>query len=286
MAQNTETIYKQMSFLKEVEEKETTAEEQFFSELHQDVLFLCAVRDEYWKYKNKGILTPNFIKHVHETFISFVKAYFIKFDILSSDNKYLENQEDNRLLGNLFYFYLFHLKKEGSENIVYEKMEEFLIKQKYFLKKISPIKKEKGEINNSEKQNQGHPIEQFFQEYTETQMVYFFTLIFDFSDECSIKCKDGFGKNYEEIFKICEMILIYLCRYVYFVCDESSIEDFRVNDTMVSALEDFVFSYTDYFRVKNSKLCLAKSILMKRVNVRRVIEDKNIREKVLKTYKF
>jgi len=242
MAQNTETIYKQMSFLKEVEDKETTAKEQFSSQLHQDILFLSAVQEEYLKYKNKGILTLNFIKHVHETFISFVKTYFIEYDILSCNNKHLENQEDNRLLGKLFYFYLFHLKKEGSENIVYEKMEEFLIKQKSYLNKISPITKEKGEINNSEKQNQEYPVEQSFQEYTETQMVYFFTLIFDFSNECSIKCKDGFGKNYEEIFKICEMILIYLCRYVYFICDESSIEDFRVNDTMVSALENFVFS--------------------------------------------
>lgn len=287
MAESKEIRYEQISFFPEFSEKEViqTEKECFLEKFHRDVQFLNAIREEFLQYKERQ--NSAFLAHVTRNYLQFVKEYFMDTHVIYEQKELLIKQEDYRLLGKLFYFYLLYFKEQDKTSPFFEKMEEF-ISQSSSLKtelksKPQKTKKEQQSIIEEPVSNEQHFFGMPFLEYTKAQMELFFHMVFDFSKNASLSLKEGYGKNPEEIFKICEMILIYLSQHIYFISDKASREDYKVNDLEIIALENFVYSYTTHFRVRDSKLCLAKSILMKRVAVRANINDELKREKVLKT---
>ncbi len=281
--------------------EETNALSGFIEDIRQGISFLSEIKEEFLKYE-KMELTPlemqAFILHTYRHFQNFFQTYCITKDYffyLKLVEKRKDFMNDYHKLGQVFLFYL--------DTFAYQKKLEFFVddldclwlenfvladptkyKDDYSIHIVNKMLERKNGQCCTEKlkeldTNSSKESEEYKQKFMDTkgELEKFLKSTFSFPVEGEKVATAVFVKQSEmDIYSALSIAMAYLSRFVYSISP-----DYLVEDVWIISLENCIARYSD-FHVYTPKLCLAKSMLLARVNARNSLQNVELVRNVLK----
>ncbi len=275
---------KQLSFLEEPINKQKDFFDEtleFINKMKKESDYLEEIKKEFLHYLNLGFNEEeleNFYNHAYKEYNAFIVNYFEKKDPLyycQLSSKYEEFVKIYHKIGNLLLFYFNHLhnfEKITMDANTLKRIETFIEQDKIKYQDV-----EATQALNKIKKNKSH---QFFivkvdnaptkkkklEELKELDLILTNYFVLNYNEKESpvmlYTGKDEFKKY------VIEVALEYL-RRLYSVSHYN-----KINDDYVMALENFIIDKEQKeIIIDNPKLCLVKSILLARINVRNVLGD-------------
>lgn len=263
---------------------------EFIKNMKEESDYLEEIKEEFLHYLDLGFKEEelkNFYNHAYKAYNAFIVNYFEKKDPLyycQLTNKYQEFVKIYHKIGNLLLFYFNHLynfEKITMDSNTLERIETFIEQDKIKYQDV-----EATQVLNKIKKNKSH---QFFivkmdkaptkkkkiEELKELDFILTNYFVLNYNKEESPVMLYT-GKDELKKYAI-EVALEYLSR-LYSVSHYN-----KINDDYVIALENFIIDKKQKeIIMDNPKLCLVKSILLARINVRNVLgEDLETIKRVL-----